>query len=360
MLSYSDYFEDISKGNSYFAGANTGKGFVCDYDGLMSEEDFEKIYIVKGGSGTGKSTLIKKAAEEGKKKNAEITYILCSSDPDSLDGVIIEKRNKKIAVIDGTAPHIKEPEYAGACGEIINCGDHWNASFLENKKDEIASLAQRKSLAYKRAYRYLAAASEIFEIQQSIGAFCLEKEKMKKSIERLVANIGNKNGKGKLIYRRTECISMKGAYRLSSFERCKNQYGVADCCFISPYFLEMLKNELLGKGLDVIVSESPIFGICEICIPSADAAFVPFEKGREYGKCINLKRFANAEKAATVKQRRIFTSKCLFSMVEGALECLRDAGDIHFVLEGIYKGAMDFNGLDKMAEKLKKSIAERL
>ena len=111
MLTYSDYFETKEAGNSYFAGANTPNGFEGEYENHISEDSFEKVYMIKGGSGTGKSTLIRRAAETGMRIGGEITYLLCSSDPDSLDGALIRKGERQIAVIDATAPHTMDPRY---------------------------------------------------------------------------------------------------------------------------------------------------------------------------------------------------------------------------------------------------------
>ena len=54
MLTYSDYYSNVESINSYFAGANTPSGFVGDYEHLINEDVFDKLYIIKGGSGTGK------------------------------------------------------------------------------------------------------------------------------------------------------------------------------------------------------------------------------------------------------------------------------------------------------------------
>ena len=89
MLTYSDYFTSIPAADTFFAGANTYEGFRGEYENLLCEDTFEKIYIIKGGSGTGKSTLIKKCKSKASAIGCDITTLLCSSDPKSLDGIII-------------------------------------------------------------------------------------------------------------------------------------------------------------------------------------------------------------------------------------------------------------------------------
>lgn len=87
----------------YFLGANSAEGFVSLYDELIDESQASAVYILKGGPGCGKSTLMKKVGEEMEKGGYYVEYILCSGDPDSLDGILIPE--KAVAIMDGTAPH---------------------------------------------------------------------------------------------------------------------------------------------------------------------------------------------------------------------------------------------------------------
>ena len=43
----------------FFAAANTGGGFVSFFDEVFNRDGINKIYILKGGPGCGKSTLMK-------------------------------------------------------------------------------------------------------------------------------------------------------------------------------------------------------------------------------------------------------------------------------------------------------------
>ena len=47
---------------NYFAGGNTARGFHSLYDSNL--QGLERIYILKGGPGTGKSSLMKKIGNE--------------------------------------------------------------------------------------------------------------------------------------------------------------------------------------------------------------------------------------------------------------------------------------------------------
>ena len=65
----------------FFIGANTARGFVNDADDIFS--GLKKLYILKGGPGTGKSTWMKRAAEKAEKAGYPVERYFCSSDSSS-------------------------------------------------------------------------------------------------------------------------------------------------------------------------------------------------------------------------------------------------------------------------------------
>lgn len=91
----------------YFLGANSPRGFYSLYDQLIPIETAAAVYILKGGAGCGKSTLMRKVAQAAENAGIEVEYILCSGDPASLDAVIFPDLG--VALVDGTAPHAAAP-----------------------------------------------------------------------------------------------------------------------------------------------------------------------------------------------------------------------------------------------------------
>ncbi len=133
----------------YFAGGNTAQGFYSLFD--WSLKDLDRIFILKGGPGTGKSTLMKKIGSDWSNKGYDIEFLHCSSDPDSVDGVIIPEL--KVGVVDGTAPHVIEPKLPGAVEEYINLGEAWDSKGLASRKAEIIDLSKQVSESFQNAYR---------------------------------------------------------------------------------------------------------------------------------------------------------------------------------------------------------------
>ena len=88
----------------YFLGANSPTGFYSLYDQLLPPEQARAIYILKGGPGCGKSTLMRRVAAQAGEAGLAVERILCSGDPGSLDAVVIPELG--VALVDGTAPHV--------------------------------------------------------------------------------------------------------------------------------------------------------------------------------------------------------------------------------------------------------------
>lgn len=92
---------------SYFLGANSYEGFYSLYDGFVYSEAVDRLYIIKGGAGCGKSSFMKKIAAAAESTGLSVERVICSGDPDSLDGIFIP--TLKLAYVDGTAPHAAVP-----------------------------------------------------------------------------------------------------------------------------------------------------------------------------------------------------------------------------------------------------------
>lgn len=139
----------------FFPGANSAYGFYSFYDQVI-DSDATRIFVIKGGPGVGKSTLMKGIAGELLEKGIDVEFHCCSSDNGSVDGIKIPLLN--IACIDGTAPHVVDPKYPGVVDEIINLGDLWETRGLLEHREAIMSSTRENGRLFRRAYRYLSAA----------------------------------------------------------------------------------------------------------------------------------------------------------------------------------------------------------
>ena len=120
---------------TFFLGANAPTGFYSLYDQLPSGHDARRLFLLKGGAGCGKSTLMGKVAQRLEEVGEEVEYIRCSGDPGSLDAVIFPRLGA--AIVDATAPHVIEPQLPGVVESYVNLGDCYDHAALVPLRQEI-------------------------------------------------------------------------------------------------------------------------------------------------------------------------------------------------------------------------------
>lgn len=89
----------------FFMGANSPDGFHSFYDEFKVPKQDSRSFLIKGGAGTGKSGIMKKIAAAFSEKESLTERIHCSSDPNSLDGVVLHDAG--CSIVDATPPHAR-------------------------------------------------------------------------------------------------------------------------------------------------------------------------------------------------------------------------------------------------------------
>ncbi len=346
--------------NSYFIGANSESGFILAENDSLCEEGHDRVFIIKGGPGTGKSTFMNKAAEEGKKEGYNVEYFYCSSDPDSLDAVVVSKNDYSILIIDGTNPHVTEMKYPGTISEIINISSMWETATLEKYKEEIFDNTKRKSLCFESAYKYLSAASQLHRSQRKLSERVCDFDKMSEAVSRFCYPFKKMLGKNSNVY--TDAFSMKGTVAINHyFIKAESIYYLSDNFGLNEIYIDSIAAYLEKYGVAHVRLVSPINSnmLNAVYIIHAKTLVVSarYSGDLPQGKNVNMKRFLNGEESA-YKGRYRFGVKCENALFEGAFECLAEASKYHFELEDIYKEAMSFRKLnriysDKIASVLK-------
>ena len=138
----------------YFLGGNTVRGFVSFYSGFCrGPEDF--LWVIKGGPGCGKSSFMKTIGRAAEEKGLDVAYVLCSGDPESVDGVYFPALHTGYA--DGTAPHVLEAVTPGAAGLYLDLSRFYDRLALQPERRTIEQLQRRYQSLYREAYAKLAA-----------------------------------------------------------------------------------------------------------------------------------------------------------------------------------------------------------
>ena len=333
--------------STLFAAANSGRGFVSFYDRIFGREQIKRRYIIKGGPGTGKSSFMREVARYAEEQGMAVEYYRCSSDPDSLDGIVLDER---IAMLDGTAPHAMEPELPGARDEIVNLGEFWDGERLADYYNEIVALNALKSNCYRKAYRFLAAAMEVEQVNRELVRPAVKQEKLRGAVERLLRTVPDGDG-FRLLPGLVDSIGMRGSVRLDTYERqAKRLYVVEDHYGTGGLYLCRVIEEAERKGCALRVSYQPLLPELPDAVYFCDSG-VCFVLGN-YGEQdavgrINMKRFVDPGALSAVKVEYRLNRRLIEALTESATEALTDAGRHHFALEQIYVSCMDFEAQRK-------------
>ncbi len=178
--------------NHYFPGGNTPEGFFSFYHKILSSATTGSLAVIKGGPGTGKSTFMKRVANALEQLGHRVSYLHCSSDPDSLDGIYLPEKNT--AMIDGTAPHVTDPRYPGSHDTIFDFCPCINRDAMDS--DAVVRLHRKVGDYFQKGYGFLRAANSLLNTLRETS----EKHLSYGEINRFAANIRNRltsvRGKG--------------------------------------------------------------------------------------------------------------------------------------------------------------------
>ena len=334
----------------YFASANTDRGFVSYFDEVFSKLDY--VYIIKGGSGTGKSSFIRKLADRAELEKMGVEYFYCSSDPLSLDGIIIEDMN--IAVIDGTHPHTYDPRMPGIKDRIINLGDNWNKGILNSRRDEIITLTNKKRDAFNNVYNYLSAVGRINDEVKYTNQRLVKIEKMQSAVDRLTRG-WKPSGCFFRKIRLIESISHAGHIKYGTYSTlAENQYIIRDRYGIGGMLLKMIEKTAEHKSIGYYYSPS-IFDRNEntaLFLPSVSSSFVIINEDSFSQKTINMDRFIDVDLYKQNKHKNRFARRCLNSIFEGVQKGMDEIFELHTALEQCYINAMDFSKNERLAQEI--------
>ena len=350
-----DGFEQLGeRGEAWFAGANTEAGFRGSYGSIADEGRLDRLYIIKGGSGTGKSTLIRRLADAAEKNGFSAVRYLCGSDPDSLDAAVLGGR---IAVLDGTTPHTLDTRYPGAASEIIDVGRFWDAGMLEEAREEIETRCALKAAAYAGATRWLAAAEKVGAEEKALANELFDRDKAAQAIRRLAAKRGKGPGREADIRRYDHAVTMRGRVRLSGLsDGAEKLFVVEDAYGTAQLFLPMLADALRDAGWPLVVGLHPLGGR----ITGVRAGSCAFSAGHATGEGAVLRMTRFLLDGFGVRSRMRLAAKIRESCLTEADAYLAEAARHHFALENIYRPAMDFDALRTRGDALRDEILGRL
>ncbi len=346
----------------FFAAANSCTGFVNYFESIFQREEWEKIYLIKGGSGVGKSTALRRIGKFFMEQGWGIEEILCSSDPRSLDGINIPKL--KITFLDATAPHAMEATMPVALEEIIDFAQFLDEKNLREKKEVIRRLLQKKKMCYVSCYEYLKCANELMVINEKLSSSHIDVLAIEKMAKQIGISIleekekGQTNVKNRRLFAEAfnaDGISEVGADLLNGLDvyAIQNSNEYASDTFMSA--IVTLANSL-GYSAEIYLSVFNPDKIKMVIIEERGVAFSSYQ-------CENCKIIdsSNWESLGVVESKEEVEGNLVLikTILVKAKQWLIKAKSEHEKLEKIYSANMDFVSLDNYILELLKPYRGR-
>ena len=350
------------QGRSYFAASNSRGGFHSDYEACFRHR-VDRLMCIKGGPGTGKSTLMRHVANEAERRGWRAEYYYCSSDADSLDAVLLFGKGRSLGLLDATLPHAFEPSLPGVEEEILDLGRFWDAALLTERRGEITALNRHKTEGYRMAYRYLAGVGEMSDILRALVPPVLDRPRMERTVRRLLRDCPAGDGKGEFKIGLCDSIGMKGRVRLDTYLSLGDRV-----CLIEDYhdsafeMMRLLANEAFGRGLRARVSYHPILTdeVDALYLPDSKTVFLACgvrdaESCRArapHARLISMRRYVCRESFALVRGRVRYATQMREALIAGAKDAFARVSEAHDALERLYGEAMDFAAVERYTAEL--------
>ncbi len=351
---------------AFFAASNSRVGFHSYYERVF-RGSVDQLYCIKGGPGTGKSTLMRRVAREGERRGYRVESYYCSSDADSLDAVLLFGAQGSIGLLDATAPHAFEPSLPGVSEHWIDLGQFWNCAALSAREHEILVLNTKKREGYRSAYHYLAAAGEVAEAATELALPCIDEGKWGRTVRRLVGKEKMIGGHGRVQIGLCDSVGMSGQVRLSTYLSMGERVClIEDAYGIGYALLRAIGERVSEAGADVKVSYHPVLPdrmdalyieqgqtVFMVCAPDEmeqAKAIVP------QAKCICAQKLMRPEAVREVRGRLRLAARLERELIAGAVVQLKTVSDAHFALEDIYMATMDFEAKEEYTERFCRTL----
>lgn len=347
---------------TYFLGANTPEGFSSLYDALFADARIRKLYVLKGGPGCGKSTLMRTAAAAASELGCDTEQILCSSDPDSLDALIVPQAG--LALVDGTAPHVVEPPLCGLGACYLDLGRFYDGERLAKDREALREAKEKNAACYPLCYLALRAAGAASEGLRRIASAGLPPTLLPELLEELLPPLPKRSTAQPPLRRYLRGVTPQGLLSLPS--GCGRHVVLRDSFGLSAPLLSRIAAFCAEQGCPAVLCPDPLApaSLQAVLIPEAELAFSA--ASRLYPQETDAQPQADLD--ALILQRLSYEKtqrlegleQLRVAAVHEALRHLAAAKRHHDALEALYRPAVDFDGVSEAARQLVRTLTQML
>ncbi len=340
----------------FFMGACTREGFVSYYDTLMDE--VERLHILKGGSGCGKSTFMKTIAQRAVEAGQPVFPILCASDPDSFDALILPQMGT--AFVDGTAPHVLEPRLCGGRANYLNFGAFYDRDAMAPNEDEIMQVQARNKEQYLCVHACLGSVGQLLDCVQHFTEKACYREEILAIAECICLScLKPLGGKGRQRRRFLHALTPKGRklWEKTPSALCSKVYVLQDNYGLAVPLLEKILEKAMDFGYDCTVCASPLRkGPAHLLLPQADTAIVTSCSDFPYHGDSFCRIDLDTTLPYALRQDLEFYRQTVGKILEQAVAHLRTAKQLHDRIEALCRPFVDFEAVNRQTEATIRSI----
>jgi len=343
---------------SFFPGGNTPGGFFS-YFGEIAREG-ERTLCLKGASGSGKATFMKKAAAAFAARGCPVEYFWCSNDPASLDGIRVP--GARTCIVDGTAPHVQDPALPVARDMLFDMAAFIDPAAVQPHREELARLSRTKKECCARAYAYLAAAWALHQDSARLRGQFLDRGKLNACILEALGLFDGTGSPGKTGHTRrffADALTPEGFVNtldsltdLDTVVVLRGEPGMG-----TDAFLEHMQRAAGLRGLDTERLCRPLDpGAPEhLIVPELRLGF--FTQNRlcraRFPAHAREIQFSDFIHGLETHSGALNYNEAMFDLLTGkAVQTLAAQRAAHGRMEEIYIEGMDFDGLNRACEEM--------
>lgn len=349
----------MAKIRRMFPGGNTASGFYSFHDNIMGPNR-EKFYILKGMPGGGKSSLMKEIGRRALKEGFTVEYHHCPSDPESIDGLVIQEL--KVGIVDGTAPHIVDPIYPGLMDRLIDLVQYIDEDILKPSKNDIIKAKRNNKKAYGKAFTYFKTAKIIYKLIEENNRDGVDFKGINREGSLLIDEIFSEkpSGSGEFFFKERHLFSnantpegfidytdsiLEGVKRVIYIEgdmgtgKAEILNRLIEEGRIRDYSLEVYHNSTIPEEVETLI------------IKDIDTCITSNRRGHEYAyKRINLNQYFDEK----IKDDKDYQTYDL--LISKGIYHLSKARENHEILEKAYRLAINYDEINRVKEELAEEI----
>ncbi|MGN0997340.1 MAG: hypothetical protein ACI4PG_10575 [Candidatus Ventricola sp.] len=351
----------MSTARTLFPGAMGPEGFISCFDHLMPEAALRRKLVLKGGPGVGKSTFMRRVHAALCGGGEASTLYFCSGDPDSLDAVAIPHAG--LLILDGTAPHVVDPQIPGARDSIINLGECLDEPAMRVRLPHIRACMADHAACTRRAVAALRAAWPLRQESASLAESLADSQRLARITRALIAAVltgeGAPDDTPGIRPVIADAITPKG--ELSLIPENAQPRVIRLTAHFAMDLTGVLRSlsaavRAAGYGVEEYLSPASPGGLLHLGIPALSTLvttsdLLPSEQTFDFACCLPAGSLLRHECA--LEQSRVG----IRLHMQKAVSALAQAKQLHDELETFYVPNMDFEGwqqtLDETLESLK-------